>query len=198
VLGGNRLEVIERAFQRARDTGAAIELMTGESPERILLECDLVIALMWPAADSPATAALAAMAAGKTVVTYDLEVTADWPALDPQTWRPRGLTITGSSAETPIAVTIDPRDEEHSLMLAMRRLAADAPLRERVGHAARAWWQRHATPGHAAAAWNQILEEAASLAPPPQPPDWPAHLGDDGTRLAEGILAEFGIRTRLA
>ena len=43
--------------------------------------------------DGPPTAVLAAMAAGKAVVTMEMEATAEWPALDPQTWRPRGLSV---------------------------------------------------------------------------------------------------------
>jgi len=131
------------------------------------------------------------MAAGKAVIAAELDATADWPALDPQTWRPRGV----ATSAAPIAVTIDPRDEEHSLMLAIRRLASDAPLRQQLGHAAHAWWHAHATPAHAAAAWMQILQDAVSLAPPPRPADWPAHLGSDGTELARAILDEFGIRS---
>ena len=189
VLDGSRLDVVERAFQRAREAGAAVDVLTGDSAARILATCDVVVALTWPPYDTPLTAALASMAAGKPVVTLELETTADWPALDPQTWRPRGFVAT----DAPIAVTIDPRDEEHSLMLAMRRLASDAPLRGQLGRAAHAWWQAHATPAHAAAAWNQILQEAASLAPPPRPDDWPKHLGADGTELARAILEEFGL-----
>src|SRR5438034_1152015 len=69
----------------------------------------------------------------------------------------------------------------------------DAALREQLGRAGHAWWQRHATPAHAAAAWSQILQEAATLAPPPRPDDWPAQLGADGTELARAILGEFGL-----
>jgi hypothetical protein len=193
ILDNRRLEVVERAFQRARGAGADVDLLTGESAARILATCDVVVALTWPPCDRPLTAALAGMAAGKPVVTLELETTADWPALDPQTWRPRGSVAT----DAPIAVTIDPRDEEHSLMLAMRRLASDASLRDELGRAAHAWWQAHATPAQAAAAWNQILQEAASLAPRPRPSDWPKHLGADGTELARAILGEFGIRSNL-
>jgi hypothetical protein len=189
LLDGSRLDVVERAFQRARDMGAAIDLVKGDSAARILAECDAVVALTWPPFETPLTPALAGMGAGKAVVAMELEATADWPALDPQTWRPRGLGATAP----PVAVTIDPRDEEHSLMLAMRRLASDRPLREQLGRAAHGWWQVHATPAHAASAWNYILEEAASLAPPARPPDWPTHLGADGTELARSILNEFGL-----
>ena len=193
LLDLGRIDVVERAFRRAREAGAAIELLKGDSAARILMTCDVVVAPAWPPFETPLTATLAGMAAGKAVVTLEIDATAGWPALDPQTWRPRGLLAAGS----PIAVTIDPRDEEHSLMLAMRRLASDAPLREQLGRAAHAWCQANATPAHAAAAWNQILEEAASLAPPPRPADWPKHLGADGTELARGIIGEFGLKTRL-
>jgi len=191
LLDRSRRDVVERAFRRARDAGATIDLLEGDSPARILTECDAVVALTWPPFETPLTAALAGMAAGKPVVAMEIEATADWPALDPQTWRPRGLGATAA----PIAVTIEPRDEEHSLMLAMRRLATDLPLREQLGHAAHTWWQANATPAHAAAAWSQVLEEAGSLAPPLRPPDWPKHLGADGTELARAILSEFGLQS---
>jgi len=193
LLDRGRRDVVERAFQRARDAGANIDLLKGGSAARILTECDAVVALTWPPFETPLTPALAGMAAGKPVVAMEIEVTAEWPALDPQTWRSRGLVSTAA----PIAVTIEPRDEEHSLMLAMRRLATDPALREQLGHAAHAWWQTHATPAHAAAAWNQILQEAASLSPPSRPPDWPKHLGADGTELARAILNEFGLTSDL-
>jgi len=189
LLDRGRRDVVERAFQRARDAGANIDLLKNDSAARILAECDAVVALTWPPFETPLTPALAGMAAGKPVVAMEIEATAHWPALDPQTWRPRGLAATAA----PIAVTIEPRDEEHSLMLAMRRLATDLPLREQLGHAAHTWWQANATPAHAAAAWNPILEEAGSLAPPLRPSDWTKHLGADGTELARAILNEFGL-----
>jgi hypothetical protein len=189
LLEEDRLEVVERAFQRARDGGGAMELLKGDSPAHILAKCDVVIALTWPPLETPLTAAFAGMAAGKAVVALELDATADWPALDPQTWKPRGIVPVG----TPIAVTIDPADEVHSLMLSMRRLASDAPLREQLGNAAQAWWRGHATSAHAASAWNQILLEAVSLAPPPRPTHWPKHLGADGTELTRTILGQFGL-----
>lgn len=189
VLDQDRLDVVERAFQRAREAGADIELLAGDSPANILARSDVIVAVTWPPFETPLTAAVAAMAAGKPLVTMELDATAEWPALDPQTWRPRGVVPTGA----PVAVTIDPRDEVHSLMLAIRRLASDAPLREQLGNAAYAWWQAYATPAHAAAAWAQILREAATLAPPPKPADWPKHLGADGTELADAILDEFKV-----
>jgi hypothetical protein len=122
-----------------------------------------------------------------------MDATGDWPALDPQTWQPRDSL----AHEAPIAVTIDPRDEEHSLALTMRRLAADREMRDGLGRAARTWWASHATPRHAASAWNEILGEATTLSAPARPATWPAHLGADGTELTRGILNEFGLTSDL-
>ncbi len=181
--------VVGRAVQRARDAGAVFDVLEEDAKPNTLADCDVVIALGWPPLHAAPTAMLAGMAAGKAVVTMEMDATAGWPAVDPQTWRPRGIGI----KDAPIAVTIDPRDEEHSLMLALRRLSSDAPLRQQLGDAGHAWWKAHATPAHAAAAWTQILQEALTLAPPLRPDDWPSQFGADGTELAREILNEFGL-----
>ncbi len=151
---------------------------------------DVVAALDWPVKGDAPIAALAGMAAGKTVIMFETEETAHWPALNPQTWQPRDFHGAGALGRAdPIIVSIDPRDEEHSLKLAMRRLTTDAALRERLGTAARAWWATHATVDHAAQAWKEIITEALTL-PPPLPAEdrQPAN----GTRLVKEILEEFG------
>ncbi|MDA1184771.1 MAG: hypothetical protein O2930_09025 [Acidobacteria bacterium] len=170
VMSGGRLDVVRRAIARVRDAGAQAALMEAR-PERLLEEADVLIALHWPPHGEPQTPALAAMAAGKPVIVFESASSARWPALDPQTWQPRGRTT-----DAPIAVSVDPRDEEHSLVLAIRRLSAEAALRGRLGLAARDWWRAHATPQHAALDWQRILEEAALLPPLAHPADWPAHL----------------------
>ncbi len=168
---GDRLDLVRRAMARARHAGAEAELMTDASPERVLRNADVVVSLPWPPLGQPQMPALAAMAAGKPVIVFESAGSSAWPALDPQTWQTR-VHMTGA----PIAVSIDPRDEEHSLVLAIRRLSAEATLRAKLGRSAHNWWQRHATPELAADDWQGILEEAASLATPSRPVDWPAHL----------------------
>ena len=176
-------DVVRRALERARDAGAVFELVAADAPVNA---ADVVISLEWPPFRHVPTVLLAGMAAGKTVITTEMDATADWPAMDPQTWRPRGIGV----VQSPVVVTVDPLDEEHSLMLAIRRLSSDAALRETLGAAAHAWWQQHATPAHAAAAWNQIFDEAVRLVPPPRPRDWPKHFLEDGTELTREILSE--------
>jgi hypothetical protein len=186
VRGGH---LIDRAFERARNAGATFDVLEGEATSGVLGRSDVVIARAWPPFHAPLTPLLAAMAAGKAVITMETEATAEWPAIDPQTWRPRGLAV----AEAPVAVTVDPRDEEHSLMLAIRKLSADAALRSQLGRAARGWSEAHATLARAASAWAAILREAATLPPPSRPDDWPTQFLVDGTELARDIRAEFGL-----
>jgi len=185
VLDSSRNPLIQRALGRARDAGASLELISG-SAESVLESADIVIATTWPPADE-ATLALAALAAGRAVIVLETESSAGWPALDPQTWQPRGWT-----GQAPIVVSIDPRDEEHSLSLALRRLAGDATLRATLGTAAHEWWRHHATLEHALDAWRSILAEAVTATPPARPSNWPRHLTADGTERARELLAEFG------
>src|SRR5262245_11774621 len=114
-IDSSRNSLIQRAVRRARDAGANLELIA-DSAESVLENADILIAITWPPA-AELTRALAGMAAGRAVIVLETESTAGWPALDPQTWQPRGW-----SGQPPIVVSVDPRDEEHSLALALRRL----------------------------------------------------------------------------
>ncbi len=189
VFDSRGTDLVERALRRARDAGAAFEIIRPDADVNMLMQCDVVISPDWPPFHHTPAAVFAGMAAAKAVVTMETDATAEWPAMDPQTWRPRGIAV----ADPPIAVTIDPRDEEHSLMLAVRRLSSDAGLREQLGKAGHAWWKAHATVAHAAAAWEEILAEASRLSPPRRPDDWPRQFAGDGTELTREILREFGL-----
>jgi hypothetical protein len=151
----------------------------------------IVESLRWPVDGSALTDALAGFAAARPVMVFDCTETADWPSIDPHDWQRR-------SNEEPICVAIDPRDEDHSRRVAIRRLREDAALRQRLGAAAQAWWRAHATVEIAAAAFESVLREARTIAPPPRPADWPANAADDGTRLMRELLAPFGVLPRVA
>jgi hypothetical protein len=113
--------------------------------------------------------------------------------MDPQTWRPRDGDGSADGGEAPAVVAIDPRDEEHSLVLALRRLLTDAPLRRAIGDAGRAWWAAHATIDRATEAWQRVLREAVKMRVPARPPSWPTHLDADGMALAVRLLTEAGV-----
>jgi len=178
--------LVEQAASRARDAGTPIETTSGLNDLRAH---DVVIALEWPPTGSAPIDALRTMAAGLPAIVFETEAVAAWPTLDPQTWKPRGyLTAT----KQPIAISIDPRDEVHSLMLAMRRLSQDAGVRARLGNAAQAWAREHATVAIAAPAWEATLAEPMRM-PPPATHELPPHLLDDGTAAARAILREFDV-----
>ena len=153
---------------------------------------DVVVeSLRWPVDGSALTDAIAGFAAGRAVIVFDCTETADWPSIDPHDWQPR-------SDEEPICVAIDPRDEDHSRRVAIRRLRDDAVLRDRLGAAAQAWWRAHATVERAAAAFEEVLREARTIAPPSRPSDWPPHAADDGTGFVRELLRPFDVLPRVA
>jgi hypothetical protein len=136
-LPPDRADVLRRALARACQAGAPA-VLTREGPaERTLDESDVIVSLPWPPTDEAQATARAVMAARKPLIVLETTSTADWPALDPQTWRPRGF-----GTDAPIVVSLDPRDEEHSLVLAIQRLSKDAALRVRLASAAHEWSQR--------------------------------------------------------
>jgi hypothetical protein len=190
VLSGGHLDVVNRALQRARDGGTPAGLVTGP-PRFVLEEADIVVASRWMTAEDWPTAGLAAMAARRPAVVMETEATADWPALDPQTWQPRDPL----RPDPPVAVSIDPRDEEHSLVLAIRRLAADPDLRAALAAAGFAWWSARAAPDRAAGTWADIIDEAVALPAPAIPAGWPPHLRADGSDTARDILVHIGAGT---
>jgi hypothetical protein len=187
VHGAGRVATAVRAGRRAADAGVGIEVSPGPAQGR-WTDCDAVLALTWPPAGESLMPAVAAMASGIPVVVLETEASAGWPALDPQTWRPRG-----ASGAPPVVISIDPRDEEHSLMLTLRRLASDPSLGQALATAAHTWWRSHATPAHAVNGWEAVIREAATIAPPPRPAGWPAHLAADGSGGAREVLRQFGV-----
>jgi hypothetical protein len=191
VIANDRVDVARRAFAHVREGRPSATLLI-DSAEGIIERADVILTLHWPGFAKAQTLALAAMAYGKPVVALETEASADWPMLDPQTWRARGLGTTA-----PVGVSVDLRDEEHSLGLAIRRLATDVALRGRLGEAGRVWWQHHASVDSAVEAWRQVLREAASRDRPPQPANWPAHLNVDGTERAREVLGELGVSAEL-
>jgi hypothetical protein len=183
LIGSRSHATVAAAASRARDLGVRFEIVEGD-PFEVIARSDLVLALTWPSGGESLAPALAAMAAGKPVVVYEVEATAGWPALDPQTWRPRGPSPTG----LPVVVSIDVRDEAHSLLLVLRRLGADAALRDQLGAAAHSWWREHGTIEGAAREWERLIAAAAAGAPAVA-----SAPAADGTRQARDLLAPFGI-----
>jgi hypothetical protein len=142
--------------------------------------------LRWPTAREISGPWLRCLAAGRPSIIIDLVQTADVPALDPRTW-----TCTSADGSKPVAVVVDILDEDHSLRLAMRRLASDASLRASLGAAARDYWQQE----HSQTAMLEDYRRTIATAAATPPPDvrLPRHLHDNGSTTMTGILDEFGV-----
>lgn len=149
--------------------------------------CDVSINLRWPTAREVSGPWLHALAAGRATITTDLAHTATVPALDPRTW----TSTAGPDGGAPVTVAIDVLDEGHSLRLALRRLAADAALRERLGAAGATYWRETHSPAVMTADYRRVIARAIALPPPVV--DLPAHLRDDGTRRLGALLEPFGL-----
>jgi glycosyltransferase involved in cell wall biosynthesis len=150
---------------------------------------DVALTLRWPTAREVSGPWLRALAAGVPTVTIDLEHTWHVPSLDPRTWRP---TEAGRSSR-PVTVAIDILDEDHSLRLAMRRLAFDAVLRGALAEAGREYWQREHATARMLDDYRRIIARAAAR-PIPRV-DLPPHLVDDGDRRLRALLHDVGVES---
>lgn len=179
-----------RAVERARAAGSPVSLVVSDDAEAVLAQADVLASVAWPPPGGVTGDVLAAQALGLPAIVMESPDTASLPCLDPQTWLPRD---TGPGAPTPVAISLDPRDQEHSLVLAIRRLAGDAALAAALGEAGAARWARVHEPSVAAAGFAPVLEAAAAAPPPALPANWPAHFRADASGTARRILADAGL-----
>jgi glycosyltransferase involved in cell wall biosynthesis len=158
---------------------------------------DVCLNLRWPTALETSGPWLRALAAGRATVITDLAHQAHLPSLDPRTWELHAPARPGASKADAIAVAVDLRDEEHSLRMAMHRLADDAALRDALGRAGRRHWEAEHTVDRMVDDYERVLARAAAL-PAPAPelptalrPDYLAGLAD----LAPGVTIDWPSRT---
>ena len=160
------------------------------------LECaDICLCLRWPSARETSASWLRCLAAGKATIVTDLTHTVDVPSLDPRSWKPLyAPQINEDATEVrpvePICVSLDILDEDHSLRLAMRRLAQDDALRAQLGRQARTYWQRHHTLGHMMADYESLVERTLDAQPASR--NLPAHLRPNSIEHALTLTAEGG------
>ena len=129
---------------------------------------------------------LRCLAAGRPTIVSARARLADVPLLDPRSWR----NLHGGS-EQGVAVGIDPRHEEETLWLAMRRLAVDGDLRRTLGARARSWWEaRRGRQVQMVDDYRRVLHDAAREPAAGSPP---AHMRSDGMELARRIADECGL-----
>jgi glycosyltransferase involved in cell wall biosynthesis len=166
-----------------------------------LTAADVCVCLRWPTSRETSAAWLRCLAAGRPTIITDLAHTTDVPSYDPRSWTPlhtaaRSLDADGWPVRPePACVSIDILDEDHSLQLAMARLATDQRLRGRLGqHARELWRERFRLEGMAVR--YRALIGAAAAAPMPDAAaiaGLPGHFRLDGTEDASRRLREAGL-----
>jgi hypothetical protein len=80
----------------------------------------------------------------------------------------------------------------------MRRLAQDATLRERLGRAGQAWWEREHSVQVMVEDYERVVLEALKVRPAleveaPKVLGVPEHLRPDGDAKLNALLTRFGI-----
>jgi glycosyltransferase involved in cell wall biosynthesis len=156
-----------------------------------LAACDVALNLRWPTARETSGPWLRAIAAGKATVITDLVHLGEVPSLDPRTWTVQRAGSWKPEAGSAVSVAIDILDEDHSLRLAMRRLASDGALREELGRAAREWWAREHSLEAMVEDYERVMREAAGRAAPDV--ELPAHMRNPGDRRLGALIEAFGI-----
>ena len=159
--------------------------------------CDATLNLRWPTAREMSGPWLRSLAARKATIVIDLAHMTEFASLDPRTWTVNQASAgpRASSAE-PIAIAVDILDEDHSLRLAMRRLASDAGLRTTLGRAGHAWWKEEHSLAPMLDDYRRVI--AMALQRPAPAADLPPHLRDAGDRVLREIAGAFGIASPIA
>jgi glycosyltransferase involved in cell wall biosynthesis len=159
-----------------------------------LAACDVSMNLRWPTAQEVSGPWLRAMAAGLPTVTIDLAHMAHVPALDPRTWTVAPVGAARDTVAAPVTVALDILDEDHSLRLAMLRLANDADLRAQIGAAAREYWLREHSRKGMIDDYRRVIARAITTPREPESrAQLPAHLTDVADRKLHALLEPFGL-----
>ena len=175
---------------RVHITGYVADLELGA----YLSAVDICACLRWPTNRETSASWLRCLGAGRATVVTDLAHQGDVPTLDPRDWRKRDTAPTEERA--PVAVSIELVDEDHSLQLALDRLARDQALRAALGKAARTWWEQHHQLHTMADGYERALKLAVESAVPN--PALPRHLVADGSDRSRDLAASLGVSGRLS
>ena len=152
--------------------------------------CDVSINLRWPTAREISGPWLRAIAAARPTITMDLSHTSNVPALDPRTWTMMHDGTKPTADVEPVTIAIDILDEDHSLRLAMRKLAMDPALRERLAMAGAAYWAREHSHEGMLADYERVI--ARAIEPRAARPELPTHVRQDGQEQLRALLDLFG------
>lgn len=172
------------------DAVTVVGFTEAEALATYLRLADVALCLRWPTARETSASWLRAIAAGRPTLVTDLAHQVDVPTLDPRTWGVLHAEPTLTAPE-PVGISIDLLDEDHSLLLALRRLVRDPSLRAALGAAAARHWATHHTIAHMARDYTGVLEDARRRRIPTGA--LPSHLRPDPLIYARALLQPFGV-----
>jgi glycosyltransferase involved in cell wall biosynthesis len=153
----------------------------------VIAACDVALSLRWPTAREISGPWLRCLAAAKPTITIDLAHTSSVPSIDPRTWQPN------PPGESACTIAIDIVDEDHSLRLAMRRLAQDEALRVTLGRAARRYWEQHHSIAGMADDYRRVIARAIAAPAPDAGSPLPGHLLDNGAGTLQKVMRDIGL-----
>ena len=164
----------------------------------VVSAADVCVCLEWPPGRHALMGLVESLAAAKPAIATDLADQVDIPSLDPRDWHcrppasPHGQPE--DSASDAACVSIDILDENHSLRVAMSRLARDPTLRATLGRSAQALWEGRFSFDRLVRDVESAIARALSVSPSEvRPAALPAHLQADGTARVRSLLAPFGV-----
>jgi glycosyltransferase involved in cell wall biosynthesis len=173
-----------RALARQAGVERALIIREGlddTSFDEAIAAVDVSLNLRWPTALETSGPWLRALASSRPTIVTDLAHQSHVPSLDPRSWQ--------SIDDEPVTIAIDILDEQHSLGLALQRLASDAALRRRLGDAGRRYWERTHTFDRMRDEYLRVIDLAASR---PKPGITPPVLEYDPLSQVRTLTAGFG------
>jgi glycosyltransferase involved in cell wall biosynthesis len=198
LIAGENVEYYDmRAEAEALGIGERVTL-AGYVPDEEIDDCldasDVCLCMRWPTSRETSASWMRCVAAGKPTISTDLVHTTDVSTLDPRDWSIlAGLKAGTASDAKPVGVSIDILDEDHSLKLAIRRLASDEKLRATLAGNARALWTERFGLEQMVAGYQAAMTEAMkSTGPSPAIfAALPEHLRSTGEEYAESLVREI-------
>jgi glycosyltransferase involved in cell wall biosynthesis len=163
---------LEQEIAGIRDRVRVTGYVTDEAIGEYLAAADACLCLRWPTAQETSAAWLRCLASARATVITDLAHMADVP--------------------DDAARRVDLWDEDASLANAMRALASDQAMRDRVARAGHAYWAAHHTLDAMATDYERVLTAAASRRAPVRA-DLPEHFTADYSGRANAIAAQLGV-----
>ena len=189
---------VQRNMTRQLDITTHVSWISSAEASALVSATDVCLCLEWPSGRHAMMSLVESLAVGKPSIVTDLANRVDIPSLDPRDWNLRPLAsahgTAGDSFSDAACISIDILDENHSLRLAMSRLAGDSALRAKIGTGARVLWERRFTFDRLVKGFDAAITRALEVSPSDvRQAELPAHLREDGTDGVRSLLAPFGV-----